>query len=66
MSQIDISHVDVTRFKEYREEAAKLAGEASIARLFHHLSASRLLKRGLQTRDAENNLGQLLGDLADD
>ncbi|MGZ3708796.1 MAG: hypothetical protein ACXVBC_07795, partial [Bdellovibrionota bacterium] len=25
-----ISHVDVTRIKEYREEAAKLTGEASI------------------------------------
>ena len=38
-----ISHVDVTRIKEYREEAAKLAGEASIALLFRHLSASRLV-----------------------
>jgi enoyl-CoA hydratase/carnithine racemase len=38
-----ISHVDVTRFKEYREEAAKLTGEASIALLFRHLSASRLV-----------------------
>ena len=38
-----ISHVDVTRIKEYREEAAKLTGEASIALLFHHLSASRLV-----------------------
>ena len=35
-----ISHVDVTRIKEYREEAT---GEASIALLFHHLSASRLV-----------------------
>jgi len=26
-----IAHVDVTRTKEYREEAAKLTGEASIA-----------------------------------
>ena len=38
-----ISHVDVTRIKEYREEAAKLTGEASIALLFRHLSASRLI-----------------------
>jgi len=38
-----ISHVDVTRINEYREEAAKLTGEASIALLFRHLSASRLV-----------------------
>jgi enoyl-CoA hydratase/carnithine racemase len=38
-----ISHVDVTRIKEYREEAAKLTGEASIALLFRHRSASRLV-----------------------
>src|SRR5919109_1503796 len=38
-----ISHVDVTRIAEYRAEAAKLTGEASIALLFHHLSASRLV-----------------------
>jgi enoyl-CoA hydratase/carnithine racemase len=38
-----ISHVDVTRIKEYRQEAAKLTGEPSIALLFHHLSASRLV-----------------------
>jgi enoyl-CoA hydratase/carnithine racemase len=38
-----ISHVDVTRIKEYREEAAKLTGEPSIASLFRHLSASRLV-----------------------
>ena len=38
-----ISHVDVTRIKEYREAAAKLTGEASIALLFRHLSASRLV-----------------------
>ena len=38
-----ISHVDVTRIKEYREEAAKLTGEASIALLFRRLSASRLV-----------------------
>jgi enoyl-CoA hydratase/carnithine racemase len=38
-----ISHVDVTRIKEYRQEAAKLTGEASLALLFRHLSASRLI-----------------------
>jgi enoyl-CoA hydratase/carnithine racemase len=38
-----ISHVDVTRIKEYREAAAKLTGEASIALLFRYLSASRLV-----------------------
>src|SRR5262245_25975393 len=38
-----IAHVDVTRIKEYRAEAAKLTGEASIALLFHYLSASRLV-----------------------
>jgi enoyl-CoA hydratase/carnithine racemase len=38
-----ISHVDVTRISEYRAEAAKLTGEASIALLFRHLSASRLV-----------------------
>src|SRR4051794_32881787 len=38
-----ISHVDLTRIAEYRHEAAKLTGEASIALLFHHLSASRLV-----------------------
>ena len=38
-----ISHVDVTRVAEYRAEAAKLTGEASIALMFHHLSASRLV-----------------------
>jgi enoyl-CoA hydratase/carnithine racemase len=38
-----ISHVDVTRIKEYRAEAAKLTGEASIALLFRHLSASRVV-----------------------
>ena len=38
-----ISHVDVTRIKEYRAEAARLTGEASIALLFRHLSASRLV-----------------------
>jgi enoyl-CoA hydratase/carnithine racemase len=38
-----ISHVDVTKIKEYREEAAKLVGEPSIGLLFRHLSASRLV-----------------------
>jgi enoyl-CoA hydratase/carnithine racemase len=38
-----ISHVDVTRIEEYRDEAAKLVGEASIGLLFRHLSASRLV-----------------------
>ena len=38
-----IPHVDVTRIQEYRAEAAKLTGEASIALLFRHLSASRLV-----------------------
>jgi enoyl-CoA hydratase/carnithine racemase len=38
-----ISHVDLTRITEYRAEAAKLTGEASIALLFRYLSASRLV-----------------------
>jgi enoyl-CoA hydratase/carnithine racemase len=38
-----ISHVDVTRISEYREQATKLTGEASIGMLFRHLSASRLV-----------------------
>ena len=38
-----ISHVDVTKIKEYRQAAAKLTGEASIALMFRHLSASRLV-----------------------
>jgi enoyl-CoA hydratase/carnithine racemase len=38
-----ISHVDVTRIEEYRNEAAKLTGEASIGLMFRHLSASRLV-----------------------
>jgi enoyl-CoA hydratase/carnithine racemase len=37
------SHVDLTRVQEYRQEAAKLTGVASIALLFRHLSASRLV-----------------------
>jgi enoyl-CoA hydratase/carnithine racemase len=38
-----ISHVDVTRIAEYREDAAKLTGEPSLALMFHHLSASRVV-----------------------
>jgi enoyl-CoA hydratase/carnithine racemase len=38
-----ISHVDLDRVAEYRAEAAKLTGEASIAMLFRHLSASRVV-----------------------
>ena len=38
-----ISHVDVTRISEYREQAAKLTGEPSIGMLFRYLSASRLV-----------------------
>jgi enoyl-CoA hydratase/carnithine racemase len=38
-----IAHVDVTRIAEYRAEAARLTGEASIAAMFHYLSASRLI-----------------------
>ena len=33
-----IAHVDVTQIKEYRAEAAKLTGEASIGLMFRHLS----------------------------
>ena len=38
-----ISHVDVTRIGEYRQEATRLTGEASLGLLFRHLSASRLV-----------------------
>ena len=38
-----ISHVDLNRVAEYRAEAAKLTGEASIASLFRRLSSSRLV-----------------------
>jgi enoyl-CoA hydratase/carnithine racemase len=38
-----IPHVDVTQIRQYREEAAKLTGEASIALMFRHLSASHLV-----------------------
>jgi enoyl-CoA hydratase/carnithine racemase len=38
-----ISHVDLTRIAEYRNEAARLTGVPSIALLFRHLSTSRLV-----------------------
>jgi enoyl-CoA hydratase/carnithine racemase len=38
-----ISHVDVKRIKENRDEAAKLAGDASLGQLLRHLSASRVV-----------------------
>ena len=38
-----ISHVDLNRVAEYRAEAAKLTGEASIGLMFRYLSASRLV-----------------------
>src|SRR5262249_41397200 len=38
-----ISHVDVTRIGEYRDEAVKLTGEASLGMLFRRLSTSRLV-----------------------
>jgi enoyl-CoA hydratase/carnithine racemase len=38
-----ISHVDVTRIAEYRDAAASLTGEPSLALLFRYLSASRLI-----------------------
>ena len=38
-----ISHVDVTRISEYREQAARLTGEASLGLLFRYLSTSRLV-----------------------
>lgn len=38
-----ISHVDVKRIKENREPAAKLTAEHSLALLFRHLGASRLV-----------------------
>jgi enoyl-CoA hydratase/carnithine racemase len=38
-----ISHVDLKRIKEYRQEAAKLVGEASLALLYRRLSTSRLI-----------------------
>src|SRR5271170_5695525 len=38
-----IAHVDVTRVAEYRDSAAKLAGEPSLGLLFRYLSANRLI-----------------------
>lgn len=38
-----IAHVDVTRISEYREAAARLTGEPSLAMLLRHLSASRVV-----------------------
>ena len=38
-----ISHVDVTRIKENRAEAAKLSGDESMGQMLRHLSASRLV-----------------------
>jgi enoyl-CoA hydratase/carnithine racemase len=38
-----IAHVDVTRIGDYREQAARLTGEPSIALLFRRLSSSRLV-----------------------
>jgi enoyl-CoA hydratase/carnithine racemase len=38
-----ISHVDVTRITEYREQAVRLTGEASLGLLFRYLSTSRLV-----------------------
>lgn len=38
-----ISHVDVTRISEYREQTARLAGEPSLGLLFRYLSTSRLV-----------------------
>jgi enoyl-CoA hydratase/carnithine racemase len=51
-----ISHVDLTKVPQYRAEAAKLVGEPSLALLFRHLSASRLVTiagRGTGTRRRE-------------
>src|SRR5262245_49846080 len=38
-----ISHVDVTRIGEYREQVVTLTGEPSISSFFRFLSASRLV-----------------------
>jgi enoyl-CoA hydratase/carnithine racemase len=38
-----ISHVDLSHLKEYRQEAARLAGEASLGLMFRRLSTSRLV-----------------------
>lgn len=42
-SEYFISHVDVARIGEYREAAAKLAGEASLGLLLRRVSTSRLV-----------------------
>src|SRR3954470_6300080 len=38
-----ISHVDVTRINEYREQVTKMDGVTSLALLFRRLSESRLV-----------------------
>jgi enoyl-CoA hydratase/carnithine racemase len=38
-----IAHVDVARISEYRQETARLAGEASLGLMFRRLSQSRLV-----------------------
>jgi hypothetical protein len=38
-----ISHVDINRITEYRREAARLTGEASIALMFRYVSTCRLV-----------------------
>jgi len=38
-----ISHVDVTRIADYREQAVKLTGEPSLGLLFRYLATSRLV-----------------------
>ena len=38
-----ISHVDLNQIHEYRQEAARLAGEASLGLLFRRISTSRLI-----------------------
>src|SRR5262249_44839683 len=38
-----IAHVDITQIAAYRDEVTKLTGEPSLALMFRHLSASRLL-----------------------
>ena len=38
-----ISHVDVNQIQQYRDEAARLTGEPSVALLFRRLSTSRLI-----------------------
>ena len=61
-----ISHVDVTRIAEYRGYAAELVGEPSLALLFRHLSASRLVtiaqiegrvREGMSADEAQRRIG---------